>query len=61
MITHQATTIFIISLTPVGALGLWLLFSAQPVQAKLMRPLLRALLRVKLLRRRLTLPVAPGW
>lgn len=58
---RQMTTLLLVALTPLGALGLWLVYSTQPVQAKLMRPLLHALLRVKPLRRLLTTPAAPGW
>lgn len=57
----QATTLLLIALTPLGFLGLWLVFSSRPVQAKLMRPLLSAAVRVTTLRRLLTLRAAPGW
>lgn len=57
----QTTTVLLLALTPLGALGLWLLFAAKPVQEKLMRPLLLASLRLTYPRRVLTLPRAPGW
>lgn len=61
--THpkQGTTLLIVALTPLGALGLWLVFTTRPVQTKLMRPLLRTSLRVRPLRRLLTVRAAPGW
>lgn len=57
----QATTLVLITLTPIGFLGLWLVFSSRPVQSKLMQPLLSAALRVTTLRRFLTVRAAPGW
>jgi hypothetical protein len=59
--TNQTTTVLVVGLTPLGALWLWLVFASQPVQGKLMRPLLHAALQATVLRRLLTLRRAPGW